>query len=307
MKLTIVIAYYNLRFFEETLKSLSMQTNHDFIVLICNDASPENPEALIQYYSDKLNINYRYFDDNLGGQNLCYHWIRCLELVQTDWFMILGDDDQLSKDAVQAFYDELFSSSDANVFRFDIQHVNEFSEKIADKIKHVNLETSTKFAVQKAQGLFLASSLGEYIFSTDAYKEVNIRCYPRAFYSDNMLVLEVSAFSLIKNISRGEAIIRVSEFSFSGNSKYFDEFEKAQYFYYFDLLTLHAVKFNQQDLKYFLPPVIKGYLKGHLKISISDFCKILYRSGGVFYSLKFFFLNYRSKFIKQKQKSIWSL
>lgn len=300
MKLTVVIAYFNLRFFEETLSSLAGQTNHDFVVLIGNDASPENPEAIIRKYEDKLNIDYKYFNENLGGKNLCHHWIRCLEYVETDWIMILGDDDQLSRDAVQGFYDELDHPFEANVYRFDIQHVNELGENSADKIRHLDQETSANFAVRQAKGIFLASSLGEYIFATKSYKRVGLRCYPRAFYSDNMLILEASGFGMIKNISKGEALIRVSEFSFSGNSKYFNDFEQAQYLYYFDLLTLHSSNFSRQDLKYFLPRVIKGYLKGHLKVSIFRFLKLLFQNGGILYSLKFFFLNYRDKLVHKK-------
>ena len=46
--LAIVIPYYNMQFFEETLQSLSSQSDQRFRVYIGNDASPDNPEFLIE-------------------------------------------------------------------------------------------------------------------------------------------------------------------------------------------------------------------------------------------------------------------
>ena len=47
MMLAIIIPYYKIVFFEETLKSLSEQTDKRFKVYIGDDASPENPANLI--------------------------------------------------------------------------------------------------------------------------------------------------------------------------------------------------------------------------------------------------------------------
>tara|TARA_B110000240_G_scaffold195891_1_gene246534 strand:+ start:1600 stop:2013 length:414 start_codon:yes stop_codon:yes gene_type:complete len=82
MKLAIVIPYYKITFFEETIASLANQTNKNFKVYIGNDASPECPEALIEQYKDKFNFIYKKFETNLGSTSLVKQWERCID---TDW------------------------------------------------------------------------------------------------------------------------------------------------------------------------------------------------------------------------------
>ena len=46
--LAIIIPYYKLTFFEDTLESLANQTDKLFKVYIGDDASPENPTDLLE-------------------------------------------------------------------------------------------------------------------------------------------------------------------------------------------------------------------------------------------------------------------
>ena len=90
--LAIVIPYYKILFFEETLKSLANQTNQDFKVYICNDASPESPESLLNKYTNKFDFEYFKYDNNLGSISLVKHWERCIKKLQNEsWLMILGE------------------------------------------------------------------------------------------------------------------------------------------------------------------------------------------------------------------------
>ena len=57
--LAIVIPYYKINYFEETLKSLSNQTDKRFKVYIGNDASENDPIEIIEKYSVKLNLDYK--------------------------------------------------------------------------------------------------------------------------------------------------------------------------------------------------------------------------------------------------------
>ena len=63
--LAIVIPYFKLTFFEETLLSLANQTNKRFKVYIGNDASPESPLLLLEKYKDKFDFVYHEFESNL--------------------------------------------------------------------------------------------------------------------------------------------------------------------------------------------------------------------------------------------------
>lgn len=57
MKLAIVIPYYKIDYFEETIKSVAQQTDRNFMLYIGNDKSPDNPLPVIEISSKKTNIN----------------------------------------------------------------------------------------------------------------------------------------------------------------------------------------------------------------------------------------------------------
>ena len=68
-KLAIVIPYYKIDFFEETLKSIASQSDKHFTLYIGNDASPNDPLPLIKQYFEEEDYHYFDYENNLGGQN----------------------------------------------------------------------------------------------------------------------------------------------------------------------------------------------------------------------------------------------
>lgn len=53
MKLAIVIPYYKIDYFEETIKSVAQQTDRNFMLYIGNDKSPDNPLPVIEISSKR--------------------------------------------------------------------------------------------------------------------------------------------------------------------------------------------------------------------------------------------------------------
>ena len=85
--LTIIIPYYKISFFKETLQSLERQTCKNFKLFIGNDASPENPENLIKETLKTTAFNYKEYTENFGSQNLVKQWERCIQDCGiTEWF-----------------------------------------------------------------------------------------------------------------------------------------------------------------------------------------------------------------------------
>ena len=102
--LAIVIPYYNIKFFDKTLESLSNQTDKRFAVYIGDDNSPNNPEGLISKFASGLTVKYVRFEENWGSYSLAKQFERCVDLLQDEqWIMILGDDDVLDKNCVNFF------------------------------------------------------------------------------------------------------------------------------------------------------------------------------------------------------------
>lgn len=291
--ITIIITYYNFKYFRETLQSLVNQTNKDFKVFVGNDKSPDDPFEIINEFQDLLDLTYIKFDENVGGKDLTKQWIRCLDFITTEWFLILGDDDLLHKNAVDEFYKTKKGTSDFNVFRFSIQRIDNFGKPTTQVITYTDGEKSTDFFVKKASQKVL-SSLGEYVFNTKKIKKVGIVSYPKAFYSDDMMVLQASDFGPIKNVTHGIAFIRVSENSFSGDLRNKTFLNKAAILFYTDLIKKYRDKFSINDVYEFYPYFIRSYFKNEKTISTYSMFNFFMNKQGIL-----FLLTYVIKIIKR--------
>lgn len=104
MKLAIVIPYYKIDYFEETIKSVAQQTDRNFMLYIGNDKSPDNPLPVIERYLRKDQYQYFEYEENYGGKDLVLQWERILDNVNEEWFQVLGDDDFIDSNFVEEFH-----------------------------------------------------------------------------------------------------------------------------------------------------------------------------------------------------------
>lgn len=233
--LAIVIPYYKIDFFKETIESLANQTNKNFTVYIGNDASLTNPEELLATYQHKLNITYQNFTENLGSNSLVQQWYRCLALVKNEkWIFILGDDDTLDANVVSSFYENLdeIENEGISVIRFASQVIDENSNKISDIYKHPIKEKATDFLFRKFKG-GTRSSLSEYVFRKDKVISIKFKDFPLAWSSDVLGVVEFSSDKAIYTINEALVFFRLSgrnitsqDYSVEKNNSWF------QFYYY---------------------------------------------------------------------------
>lgn len=290
--LSIIIPFYNIDFFEETLKSLANQTNKNFKLYIGNDCSVANPINLISKYFDLEEINYYSYDENLGSTNLALQWQRIFNNITEDWFQILGDDDVLDNNFVQSFYANLKFTDDINVIKF--------SQCWIDASGTI-LNTFTTFPkFNKVYDLWLRkadfrtrSSLSEHIFRTSTAKKYPFRQYPLAWPTDDMLIFEVGEFKNIFFIEESRVYVRVSPISISGADDNIQEKYLASCFYYKDIVTEYWRAIPNKDFRFlvlrylyysnlagqnydeyfiFKKFIAKGIFGGYIKYLINRFC-----------------------------------
>ena len=293
--LAIVIPFFNLTFFEETLESLANQTDKCFKVYIGDDASPENPSELVEKYNGKFDFEYHRFENNLGGISLTQQWERCIARIQNEeWIMILGDDDYLGKNVVDQFYSNLPEfQSKANVVRFASRTIVQEENYKATICQHPVWETATDAYLRKFKFL-TRSSLSEYVFSRKAYEKYGFYNYPLAWNSDDRAWLDFSEDKPIYSINEAIVNVRLSTSNITGKKdnlpfKYaswvqFYEFlirEKFRYYTKFDRVKIlrqyHYVlqctkKLDIKDrlflfenyIKNISIPVIIGFIKKYL-------------------------------------------
>ncbi len=214
----IVIPYYKIVFFEETLKSLAQQTDKRFKVYIGDDASPENPEELLDKYKNQFDFIYHRFEKNLGGISLVQQWERCIKLIENEqWIMILGDDDFLEETVIESWYKHYDTFSEkSNVIRFATKSVNMQTNKVSELVTHPVWEKTTDSYYRRFKGL-TRSTLSEYIFSKDTFEKHNFHNFPLAWHSDDAAWLTFADNKPIYTINDSNVFIRYSAFSISGN------------------------------------------------------------------------------------------
>jgi len=217
--LAIIIPFYKITFFEETLKSLANQTDKRFRVYIGDDASPDNCQQLIEAYSQSILIHYHKYTQNLGQTSLVSHWQRCVSLISDEkWIMILGDDDVLSENYVQSFYENIseIEIQGINVIRFSSTIIDGYGKSISHRYTHPVIELSTISYIKKAKGKSRAS-LSEHIFRKSIFDVKGFIDMPDAWHSDDLAIFEISEYGNIYTINSSQAFIRYSPESISGN------------------------------------------------------------------------------------------
>lgn len=248
--LAIVIPYYKISFFKETLNSLAEQTEKRFKVYIGNDASPENPEELLKKYEGKFDFVYKKFDENLGGKSLVKQWERCIDMMEGEkWFMILGDDDFLSSNVVAKFYEklDLINDRNINVIKYSQCYMDENGSNYTGFTNGDEFVLAYDFWKKKAKGVF-RSSLSEHIFRSSAFEQIGFREYPLGWHSDDMLILDLAKNSEVYFLKNANVHVRVTQKSITGSKSLNGNKKVAAFLYYKDLFSEYADKFPKNDL-----------------------------------------------------------
>ena len=254
MDLAIVIPYFKKKFFKSCLDSLASQTNKNFRVYIGNDGSPENPEDLIKSYSEKIDIKYYYFAENLGSKSLVAHWNRCIEKTREErWIIILGDDDALGENCIESFYASLKKINALNipVVRFATLKINANNEVVSNTFQHPEVEESLDFLFRRLKGE-TRSSLSEYIIRKDRLEGIGLKDFPLAWHTDDLLILECSKFGKVFTINSSIVFFRLSGLNISSLKNNMIDKNKASFLFYCYLLEnySHKLKMEQKNIIY---------------------------------------------------------
>ncbi len=247
--LAIVIPYFKLTFFEETLQSLANQTDKGFTVYIGNDASPEDPATLLEKYKGQFDFVYHRFESNLGGISLTKQWERCIDLSKDEeWIMILGDDDYLEETVVALFYkNHAVFNGKTNVVRFSSKIKYETTQAFSDIYNHPIWESATDFYYRKFTWATWGS-LSENIFTREAYLKYGFYEYPLAWHSDDKAWLDFSLGGNIYSINEVAVVVRQSNENISGRNDNLELKDKARLLFMEDIVT-HKLRFFTQEQK----------------------------------------------------------
>lgn len=257
-KLAIIIPYYKITFFKETLLSLENQSDKRFNLYIGNDASPENPENLMKDILKTTPYQYFNYEENLGGKNLALQWERILENVNEEWFQIFGDDDVISENFVEEFYNNLetIEKGGINVIKYTLSRINDEGKIIEEGPKFEKLiDPIDNFMGKFLQGKL--NSLSEHIFRKNKFDQYGFKKFPLAWATDDLAILEFSDRKNIFYIDKAKVLVRVSNISISGTDENMPD----------KLFAIYL--FEQYVINNFYTEIPKDYLKKMINQQIS--------------------------------------
>lgn len=173
-KIAIIIPAYKDTFLSSALESLVNQTRKDFTVYIGDDCSPNNLSAVVEAYSDRLDIVYHRFDDNIGGKDLVQQWSRCIDLSHEEpYIWLFSDDDIIQSRCVEEFVNLPQDIRDNYLVHFDVSIIDEFaSGKQQDLNNYPTYLTAKEYLDKKLRGE-ISSFVVEFIFSRKLYDTAN--------------------------------------------------------------------------------------------------------------------------------------
>lgn len=280
--LAILIPYYKVSFFRETLESLYLQTDQRFRVYIGNDASPENPEQLIEEYKGRFEFTYRKFADNLGGVSLTGQWDRCIAMMRDEeWFMVLGHDDYLGPNAIEEFYKNLAiaEKEKINVIKLNSTIVDEKGTFVSEKKPEPFIKSSIEHFFDKYiyEG---RSSLSEHIFKKAAYEQYGFTAMPFAWHSDDLALLEFSEYGNIMFLESAKCYVRVSSESISGNPQQNKKEKWQASNIFFDRICTNFRFFNREQKRKLFDIIDWHEHEKNIKINIPGKLSEFYRVYG---------------------------
>lgn len=268
--LSIIIPYYNFTYFNDCLKSLAEQTCKDFSVYIGDDNSPNNPVIIIDKYRHILNISYKRFEDNLGSRDLVKQWERCLQLNEDEeWIAILGDDDVMSANCVESFYNAItqLENKSIDVFRFSSQRIDQ-TGKVTSKVhEHPVYEKSKDFLLRRLHGK-ARSSLSEHIFRADKIRQIGFKSFPLAWNSDVLAIIEFSCFGEIYTCNQSIVYFRHSGANISNLKNNLVPKNQANFYFYEYLLRNYQSEFSIKESQLLFNRMEKAFLDDKKNITL---------------------------------------
>jgi glycosyltransferase involved in cell wall biosynthesis len=212
--LAIVIPAYKINYLDRTLLSIASQTCKEFTLYIGNDASPNDPEEIIDRYKDRINIIYKRYSENLGNQNLVGHWERCIDLVGNEsWIWLFSDDDLMESTCVEDFFRARDENPDFDLFHFNVLNIDENGNKIGKFSQYPKVLSVEEFLRHRLRGGF-NSYVVDFIFRKSSfYEKGRFENFDLAWCSDDATWTKLGDIKGIRTIERSKIFWRRSPYN----------------------------------------------------------------------------------------------
>ena len=79
---------------------------------------------IVNKYTNRIDVIYKKFDENLGSKDLVAQWERCIDLTKDEeWLWMFSDDDIMDMHCVEEFY-AVLGKQNSDVYHFNINIID---------------------------------------------------------------------------------------------------------------------------------------------------------------------------------------
>lgn len=166
MKFSITIPAYKRKYLKECIESVLAQTYTDFELIIVNDASPEDLEAVVNEFHD-TRIHYYRNKKNCGAVNVVDNWNICLSYATGDYVICMGDDDRLLPCCLAEYARLAEQYPGIGVMHGWTEIIDEHSVVTALTTHRCNKESAVSLAWHRFVGCYAYQFIGDFCFHTE--------------------------------------------------------------------------------------------------------------------------------------------
>lgn len=201
---SFVMPAYKAKFLKQAIDSILAQRYTHFELIIVDDQSPEDLEAIVSRYSDNR-IRYYRNEQNLGGKSLVLQWNHSIEYARGEYLVLAADDDLYHPDFLSTCVGLAEQYPSVDVVRARVEQIDEANNLIG--IDGLLPEYCSKYQfLNYWLDAAAFTCIGNFLFKTCVIREKKFIDFPSAFGSDT-----ASAIMMAEN---GIANTREMLFSF---------------------------------------------------------------------------------------------
>lgn len=253
---TIAIPAYKSGRLHETIASALAQTYANTEIVIVNDQSPEEVEAVVATFSD-TRIRYFMNEKNVGRNDPSRNWNECLRRARGEWFCLLCDDDQYAPIFVETMLQLAGQHPQCNVLRSCVSVTDGDGREMSRYPASPDLETVEQYMWDLYHGR-RRQTISEFMLRTSAIRDVGGYVnLPYAWGSDNLSIFRFALKGGIASTSDCLTVFCDSGANISSDGKCMDK--KLEAFRQYICATKEMVL--KQGFRSDLLPVIDAYYR----------------------------------------------
>lgn len=260
---------YKAKYMQESIQSVLNQTYFDFELIIVNDKSPEDLDAIVNSFDDPR-IRYYVNEENLGKKDIVANWNKCLSYANGEFFSLICDDDIYEPEYLETMMELAQDYPTCNVFRSGVKQINEKGEVYSFYPSSPQWESCEDYMWHVFRG-YRCQTVSEWFYRTAFIKQLGgYFSLPLAWYSDFLSSFIFSQEGGIASTNKHLVTFRMSGENITSQWASHAS-EKMEASVIFEAKVKQLVDENHFEYSHLILPQLQNYMKRNRLFLLSTF------------------------------------